>query len=64
MSNVGKTLLRGHALRDEGRPHYTAEGVFRWKGGHAKCECGLIFPAGLTQAAVQRFHREHKDSLR
>ncbi len=64
MSNRGKTFLRGHALRDEGRLHYTAEGVFRWRGGHAKCECGLLSEPGITQAAAQRWHREHKDAIR
>lgn len=70
MSNIGKTLLRGHALRDEGRVHYGADGLY--VGGwpppgatlHAACSCGLLSPPGISQTAAKRWHREHKDSLR
>lgn len=64
MSQVGKTALRGHGLADEGKPHYNAQGFFRWEGGHAKCECGLLSEAGVSQAAAKRWHREHKDAVR
>ncbi len=64
MSNIGKTLLAGHALQDEGKAHYTDEGLFRWDGGRAMCECGALAPKGVGVRAAQRWHREHKDSLR
>jgi hypothetical protein len=68
VSNIGKTLLRGHALLDEGRPWFTAEGLFRWRlsdgTGRAQCECGELSDPGITQATAKRWHRVHKDSLR
>jgi hypothetical protein len=65
MSEIGKTLLRGHALRDEGHLRYTDEGIFRWQAEHAKCECGALSPVTVTnQYQAKRWHREHKDSFR
>lgn len=64
MSQVGKTLLRGHALRNEGRRRYDASGLYDWHGDYAMCECGLLSQPGITQTAAKRWHREHKDSLR
>jgi hypothetical protein len=64
MSNLGKTLLRGHALQYEGRPRFESSGVFSFRGEHAMCECGQLAPGGISQKAAQRWHREHKDSLR
>ena len=66
MSNVGKTMLRGHALRNEGLSIYDANGKQDWwgEGSHGLCECGQLFGPGLSQTAVKRAHRVHKDSLR
>ena len=71
MSNVGKTLLKGHALRDEGQPAYLSDGTFdlnwryrRTREGRAKCSCGALSEMGVTQAEAKRWHRAHKDSLR
>lgn len=64
MSNVGKTLLRGHGLRCEGRAYWDAAGRFSFYGEHAMCQCGQLSPRGISQNAAKRWHREHKDSLR
>lgn len=70
MSDRGKTLLRGHALRDEGITRYSKTGqlltYWRWKTdeAHAMCECGALSPANISQAAAKRWHRAHKDTLR
>lgn len=68
MSQVGKTLLKGHTLRDEGGVWYDQTGKVRahWIKGdrHAKCSCGELSPPNISQSAAKRWHREHKDSLR
>lgn len=64
MSNIGKTLLPGHALQYEGKPYFTALGQFSFHGGRAMCECGQLAPRGISQTAVKRWHRDHKDSRR
>ena len=64
MSNVGKTLLRGHALHYEGRSFWDSRGMFSLSGEYAMCECGQLAPRCISQAAVKRWHREHKDLLR
>jgi hypothetical protein len=69
MSNLGKTLLKGHALSDEGAVRYDQHGnsvdhPFAAVPLHAICQCGALSPAGISQAAAKRWHREHKDSLR
>ena len=70
MSKVGKTLLKGHGLRHEGAVSYLPNGTwwsFYPRPGqtfHAKCECGALSPAGISQSAARRWHREHKDALR
>lgn len=68
MSNRGKTLLKGHALQQEGHP--TAwDSIYGWwrfdpTWGRGHCECGAAAPLGISVKAVQRWHREHKDALR
>ena len=69
MNNVGKTVLKGHGLRNEGIVQYDQNGqwVFYPQGStslHAKCRCGALSPAGVSQNAAKQWHREHKDSLR
>ena len=72
MTQVGKTLLKGHALRHEGRPWYDAEGGYVTDYGRrvyagdlrAKCSCGALSEPNVSQTAARRWHREHKDSLR
>lgn len=69
-SHVGKTVLRGHGLRHEGTQRYSSSGeplsYWRWATNEAcgKCSCGELSPAGVSKAAVQRWHREHKDNIR
>jgi len=66
----GKTLLKGHALVHEGHPsaYYPERGHWRSpREGErrvAHCECGAAAPEGLSIKASQRWHRQHKDSLR
>ncbi len=69
MSDVGKTLLKGHTLRDEGGVWYGSHGKLMptWRRDvdrHAKCSCGALSPANISQNAAKKWHREHKDSLR
>jgi len=64
--------VSGHGLPDEGRPvlkrnccamddgtnhgqrnHYDAH-------GHGVCSCGAMSPHEITNAARQRWHRQHK----
>ena len=68
MSQVGKTLLRGHTLRYEGAVCFDARGKrpmdYEVTNLHAKCSCGELSPPNISQSAAKRWHREHKDSLR
>lgn len=69
----GQTLLRGHALRNEGRPfvhernlrgEYVLQRVFGGSFGRAACECGAASPLYYTTAARKQWHREHKETVR
>lgn len=71
MSQKGKTLLKGHTLIGEGHP--STKTVLRdgklsfWHEPRTKvahCSCGAASPEGLSIKGNQRWHREHKDSLR
>lgn len=58
------TRVVGHALRDEGRPNYTAAGSYVGSyGDHGKCECGTLFGPGLNQNRIRRLHRLHKEAV-
>lgn len=60
------TRLSGHTLIAEGRP-FTAEGQLygaQWRNGHAKCSCGALSEALPSQGKRQKWHREHKESIR
>jgi hypothetical protein len=63
----GKTLLAGHALRDEGVSRYADDGSeLTWplRNGRAKCECGALSPLDLSLAAAKKWHSMHKDEIR
>lgn len=64
MSNIGKTLLRGHALQYEGGLRWDSRGIYSPYGEYAMCQCGELSPRGISRNAAKRWHREHKDSLR
>jgi hypothetical protein len=53
-SMKGKTLLKGHSLLFEGR----CLGV-----GKAICSCGQKSDNLPSNAARQRWHKEHKDAI-
>lgn len=67
MSQIGKTLLRGHALEGEGAYRYERDGItptgYRDRGS-ARCSCGELSDPDISIGAAKRWHREHKDSLR
>jgi hypothetical protein len=67
-----RTNIHGHALRSEGEPympHTTDDGepgwirVISWDG-RGLCECGATSPPLDSNRARQRWHAEHKDSVR
>jgi hypothetical protein len=70
MSNRGKTLLRGHALREEGRP-FTAHGTALFSGdtrfkpgeGHGLCECGAVSPILASDRQRKAWHAQHKQAV-
>jgi hypothetical protein len=72
VTNVGKTLLKGHALRHEGHAWYDADGQYVGDYGRrvysgnlrAKCSCGAVSEPNISTKAARQWHREHKDSLR
>ena len=69
MSNVGKTILKGHGLWHEGAVQWDQDGrwvTYPWRGTplHAKCRCGALSPVGISKNAAKQWHRGHKDSLR
>lgn len=64
MSNVGKTVLKGHGLQYEGRRRYDADGTYNFYGEYARCACGLSWGPGQSTKVTQQLHREHKDALR
>ena len=62
MTMKGKTLLRGHALRHEGRVIGTIamhNGV-----GIAYCSCGSHSPVMESTSARKRWHKQHKTEER
>lgn len=69
MSNRGKTLVKGHALLQEGWP-YRDEGMPReWRDvnpalGHGKCSCGATGPLDYSNAARKRWHQLHKQEVK
>ena len=66
MSNVGKTMVKGHGLISEGEVKFASDGTYvsYWRVGtneaHAQCRCGAMSPAGISQYAAKKWHREHK----
>lgn len=72
MSQRGTTIVRGHALRDEGapydehgRPRQTADGGVQHGGtGHALCECGQLSPLLASDRERKSWHRGHKAEIR
>lgn len=72
MSARGKTLLPGHGLRREGKPVLLAGCCGLASGsndrhpneydriGHGLCDCGATSPCLDSNAARQRWHRQHK----
>jgi len=66
MSNVGKTMVKGHGLIAEGMVAFDREGkaVSYWRRGtneaHAQCRCGELSPAGISMSAARKWHRQHK----
>jgi hypothetical protein len=69
VSNVGKTLLKGHGLRWEGAvvhdsDGYVASSRFSTDQLHAKCACGALSPAGISRYGARKWHREHKQEIR
>ena len=61
----GKTILKGHGLRAEGRRRYNADDTWDPAGqGSARCSCGALSEPGITVAAAMRWHAAHKDALR
>lgn len=63
---IGKTLLKGHIMGDEGCARGD-DGMILWdaKGpGRGKCSCGALSEILPTRAARKRWHREHKDAIR
>jgi hypothetical protein len=70
VSNVGKTVLKGHGLQSEGKPYYSKDGYYRsaWLSDmdrqYGLCACGETFGPGWSQSAIKRAHRTHKDQIR
>jgi hypothetical protein len=70
VSNVGKTVLKGHGLQDEGKPYYNRRGKFTSMHRedayylYGLCACGETFGPGWTQSKIKQAHRDHKDALR
>jgi len=68
VSNVGKTLLKGHTLRAEGAVVFDSRGLSTWWNGrdnrYAKCSCEQLSPANISQNAAKKWYREHKDAIR
>jgi hypothetical protein len=66
MSQVGKTLLRGHGLEGEGNRRFERDGITESRdgSGSGRCSCGALSEPGISTKAIKRWHREHKDSLR
>jgi hypothetical protein len=63
VSNVGKTLVKGHTLRFEGMALYDDDGsgIYGWsRTGRGECSCGERSPVLESNAARKRWHREHK----
>jgi len=59
MSDIGKTLVKGHTLLWEGRPLGNAG--FSVKGtGIGGCSCGARSPELPSGAARKQWHRDHK----
>lgn len=63
MSNRGKTLVKGHTLLFEGSP--CGDAFWKRSGtGRGKCSCGIMSPLLPSNAARQRWHRQHKQEMR
>jgi hypothetical protein len=61
MTMKGKTLLKGHTLMDEGQPLGTGR---RSGDGVGGCSCGARSPVLFSNAARQRWHKDHKENQR
>lgn len=73
MSNVGKTLVRGHGLLKEGHgyvqrgcevPACVSGNAKNWNEGHASCACGAYSPHLFSTYARKAWHRQHKAEIR
>lgn len=62
----GQTLVKGHTLRDEGKPYWlnvTGIPVLQQRGeswGRGLCSCGVISDNMQSTRARRRWHVEHK----
>jgi hypothetical protein len=65
MSNVGKTMVKGHGLQWEGGVVFDADGNLAagrlpQSQRYAKCRCGALSDVGLSQYRAKKWHRQHK----
>lgn len=56
--------LAGHELPNEGRVWNGVIRALTNGAGDIACSCGVLSPYLMTTAARQRWHREHKDTVR
>ena len=63
MSNIGKTLVKGHTLLFEGQP--LGIDIYARRGlGRGKCSCGAMSELLLSNAARKRWHKQHKEEVK